>query len=450
MNMKKFNIAAISMIAAAGFATSAIAQAAPVSTINELIQRVGKDSREARAEANRRVDEFKAKGSEQRSLLRSSKSQLRSLRAAEASNSAKFDVNEKLVADLDAELRTAQGSFGELFGAARQAAGEVANGLNTSYISGQYPGRAETLESVSSSTKLPEVSELENIYQTILFEMKEQAKIVTFTGKIGQEDGVEVTRAGNFLAWTTKSAEFIKMDAGDMVVLDRQPAGRIRSLAKNVSNNGPDKFVKGPIDPSRGSLMAQVVRAPSLKERYQSGGGIGLVVTIMAGVGIFIGLWRLFALTMTGMAVRGQARKSKPGNNPLGRIMKAYEAAKDKDLETVELRLDDAIIKETGKLEFGISLIKVLAAVSPLMGLLGTVIGMIQTFQAITLFGAGDPKMMAGGISFALVTTVLGLLSAIPLLLLHSFCASAARSVQQVLEEQASGMIASNAENRSR
>ncbi|VAV90589.1 MotA/TolQ/ExbB proton channel family protein, partial [hydrothermal vent metagenome] len=173
-------------------------------------------------------------------------------------------------------------------------------------------------------------------------------------------------------------------------------------------------------------------------------------VTIMATIGTLLGLWRLFALLTTGMAVRAQARKSTPGNNPLGRIMSAYEAAKDRDLETIELKLDDAIIKETGKLEFGLSLIKVLAAVSPLMGLLGTVIGMIQTFQAITLFGAGDPQLMADGISFALVTTVLGLLSAIPLLLLHSFCTSAARSVQQVLEEQASGMIAGNAENRGR
>lgn len=450
MKLKSLNIAVIALIGAVGLTTSAFAQATPVKSINELIQRVGKDSREARAEANRRVAEFEAKGSQQRALLRTAKSELSALRAQERRNSNQFDVNELLVAELDGELRTAQGSFGELFGAARQAAGELANTFASSYVSGQFPGRTEALVSVATSTKLPEVSELENIYQSMLFEMKEQAKVVTFTGKVGEEYDVEVTRAGVFLGWAAKSAEFVQMDEGDMLLLSRQPSGRIRGLARNVSNGSPDEFVRGPIDPTRGSLMAMVVRTPSLMERYQAGGGIGYTVTIMAAIGVFVGLWRLFALTMTGMAVRGQARKSKAGNNPLGRVMKAYEAAKDKDLETVELKLDDAIIKETGKLEFGISLIKVLAAVSPLMGLLGTVIGMIQTFQAITLFGAGDPQLMADGISFALVTTVLGLLSAIPLLLLHSFCASAARSVQQVLEEQASGMIAGNAENRSR
>jgi biopolymer transport protein ExbB len=296
---------------------------------------------------------------------------------------------------------------------------------------------------------LPEVSELENIYMTMLSEMKQQAQVVTFTGELADET-LEITRAGTFLAWTAKGAEFIKMEDGDMVKLSRQPAGRIRGLAKNVSNGDPSKIVKGPIDPTRGSLLAMVVRTPSLMERYHAGGYIGYAVSVMAGIGIFVGLWRLFALFMTGSAVRAQSRKSTPGNNPLGRIMSAYESSKDKDLETVELKLDDAIIKETGKLEFGISLIKVLAAVSPLMGLLGTVIGMIQTFQAITLFGAGDPQLMADGISFALVTTVLGLLSAIPLLLLHSFTSSAARTVQQVLEEQASGMIAANAEARSK
>ncbi len=449
MTMKSLNIAAIALIGAVGLGTSAIAQGKPVSTIDELIQRVGKDSREARAEAQRRVSEFEAKSSQQRRLLAQAKSELRALRAAEKRNAAKFDSNEALIQELDSELRKAQGSFGELFGAARQAAGELANTFDNSYVSGQFPGRSEALKSVANSTTLPEVSELENIYQSMISEMKEQAKVVTFTGRVGQDDNVEVTRAGVFLAWTAKSAEFLEMDEGDMLLLSRQPSNRIRGLAKNVSNGDPGKFVKGPIDPTRGALMSKVVRTPSLMERYKAGGGIGYTVSTMAAIGIFIGVWRFFALTMTGMAVRAQSRRTNPGNNPLGRIMKAYEAAKDKDLETVELRLDDAIIKETGKLEFGISLVKVLAAVSPLMGLLGTVIGMIQTFQAITLFGAGDPQLMADGISFALVTTVLGLLSAIPLLLLHSFCASAARSVQQVLEEQASGMIAANAESRS-
>lgn len=448
MSNKFFAGAAAAIVGSLVLGSAALAQSsAPAKSIDELIARVGKDSSDARAQANARVAEFQKEVGQQQSLLRSAQSKLNGLRAQEKANSAKFDSNEKTIDKLDGELRQAQGSFGELFGAARQSAGELKATLDQSYVSGEFPGRGDALEKVADSNKLPEVSELENIYQTMLQEMKEQAKVVTFKAKIGDKE-LPVTRAGTFLAWTANNYEFLKMSDGELGMLDRQPAGRIRNLAKNVSNAAPDQIVPGPIDPGRGVLLSQVVKTPSIMERYRAGGWIGYAVTVMAALGIIVGLWRLLALTTTGMAVRAQSRSQTPGNNPLGRVMAAYEKVKDRDLETVEMRLDDAILKETGKLEFGISLIKVLAAVSPLMGLLGTVIGMIKTFQAITLFGAGDPRLMADGISFALVTTVLGLLSAIPLLLIHSFCASASRSVQQVLEEQAAGIIAANAEAR--
>ncbi len=435
-------------------AGAAFAQTAPAKTIDELIARVGRDSREANAEAKRRVQEFIQKKAQQQKLLNQAKARLRALRAAESANNAKLDANKELILQLDADLRKAQGSFGELFGAARQAAGELKSVLDSSFISGQFPGRSEGLDAVANSSKLPEVSELENIYQTILQEAKAQGDVVTYTGSIAEHnDGkpVKITRVGSFTSWLTKSSSFLKVEDGELGVLGRQPGGSLRKLAKNVTSAKPGTIVKGPVDPTRGSLLSLVVRTPTLMERYKAGGNIGYAVTVMAAIGAFIGVWRLFALYMTSMAVRAQMRRKKPGKgNPLGRVMAAYESAKDKDIETIELKLDDAILKESGKLDFGLSLIKVLAAVSPLMGLLGTVIGMIKTFQAITLFGAGDPQLMADGISFALVTTVLGLLSAIPLLLLHSFTTSASRSIQQVLEEQAAGLVAANAEARSK
>ncbi len=442
-------LSAAALIVPAG---AAFAQATPVQSIDELIARVGRDSREANAEAQRRVQEFTQKKAQQQTLLNRAKGQLRNLRSQETANNTKLDANKALVLKLDEDLRVAQGSFGELFGAARQAAGEIKAVVDVSFISGQYPGRGEELGNVSNSSKLPEVSELENIYKTILQEAAAQGQVVTYTGSIADvDDGapVEITRVGPFSSWVTKSASFLKIEDGELGLLSRQPSGRLRGLARNVSSGSPDKVTKGPVDPTRGVLLGLVVRTPTLAERYHAGGNIGYAVSTMAAIGIFIGVWRLFILFTTSMAVRAQMRRKKAGKgNPLGRIMAAYESSKDKDIETIELKLDDAILKESGKLEYGLSLIKVLAAVSPLMGLLGTVIGMIQTFQAITLFGAGDPQLMADGISFALVTTVLGLLSAIPLLLLHSFTSSASRSLQQVLEEQAAGLIAANAEAR--
>src|SRR5690606_32535433 len=115
-----------------------------------------------------------------------------------------------------------------------------------------------------------------------------------------------------------------------------------------------------------------------------------------------------------------------PGN-PLGRVLSAYEEQPGLDVEALELKLEGAVLKEVSVLDRGLGTIKVLAAVSPLIGLLGTVVGMIVTFQAITLWGTGEPKIMAGGISQALVTTVQGLVAAIPLLLLHSLAHGRAR-----------------------
>ena len=113
---------------------------------------------------------------------------------------------------------------------------------------------------------------------------------------------------------------------------------------------------------------------------------------------------------------------------------------------TLELKLAEAVLSEPPKLEQGLTLLKIIAAVAPLMGLLGTVTGMIITFQAITIFGAGDPKAMAGGISSALVTTVLGLLVAIPTVLLHTVVNGRSQRIIHVLNEQATGIVAEHSE----
>jgi biopolymer transport protein ExbB len=112
--------------------------------------------------------------------------------------------------------------------------------------------------------------------------------------------------------------------------------------------------------------------------------------------------------------------------------------------------MDESILKDSSRLTRGLSSLKILAAIAPLLGLLGTVTGLIETFQSITLFGAGDPGLMAGGISQALVTTVLGLTTAIPLILLHSMLASRSRRMVSLLEEQSAGIIALHAEKSER
>jgi biopolymer transport protein ExbB len=177
------------------------------------------------------------------------------------------------------------------------------------------------------------------------------------------------------------------------------------------------------------------------------GGTVGSVIILVGILGVLLAVERLITLSLVGAKVRAQ-RKTRTASegNPLGRVLKVYDDNKDVDVETLELKLSEAILRESPKLTRNITLIQVISVVAPLLGLLGTVIGMITTFQAITLFGAGDPKTMAGGISQALVTTVLGLVVAIPTTLLHSVVAAQSRSVIHVLEEQSAGIIADHAE----
>jgi biopolymer transport protein ExbB len=150
---------------------------------------------------------------------------------------------------------------------------------------------------------------------------------------------------------------------------------------------------------------------------------------------------------LLGNKVKRQLKKDKPSqDNPLGRVMLIKDKYPQADTETLELKLSEGILREVPKITRNLTFIKIISVVAPLMGLLGTVTGMINTFQAITLFGTGDPKLMAGGISQALVTTVLGLVVAIPMTLLFATLHTRSKNLIHILQEQASGIIAERSE----
>lgn len=434
----------------------------PVTTIQQLLDRVRADARDSEAENQRRLQEFRANRDRQAALLSQARSRLANLEAEADRLTAQFEANDVRIAELDAQLREEQGAFGELFGAARQAAGEFGSTIEASLVSAEYGGRAEPLLELATSRTLPERRELDRIWQTMITEMNGQAEVSTFQRRVlGLNDSqpLAVTRVGPFLAIANSGGpRYVRWSADpdnptlpfDLKELAQQPPGRLMSAASNLINAEPGEIVAGPVDPSRGALLNIYKDVPDLQERFQQG---GIVAKIIAGLFLFsaaFGLLRLFQLLMTTSAINAQKRRSTASkSNPLGRIMLAYEEVKGRSIETIELKIDEAILRETPKLEFGLNFLKLAAGVAPLLGLLGTVTGMIRTFTQITLFGTGDPRIMAGGISEALVTTVSGLIAAIPLLFIHSFAASFARGAQQALEEQASGIIARHAEEKS-
>jgi biopolymer transport protein ExbB len=236
-------------------------------------------------------------------------------------------------------------------------------------------------------------------------------------------------------------------------VLPRQPtspndytetASAIQSATGGFTLVGID-----PTGPSGGTYLSALISSPDFRTRYwDQGGTIGQITIYIGIIGMLMGLERLFSLSMTVAKVRSQLKSpnSPKPSNPLGRVLMVYEKDKTMDIETLELKLGEAILKETPSLERFQTLLKIISTVSPLLGLLGTVTGMITVFQAITLFGTGDPKIMAGGISGALVTTVIGIVVAVPMILMHTMVKSRSDSIIHIMEEQATGIIARRAE----
>ncbi len=456
--MKSIKLAGLSLIAGVAAMSMNLsgdniisgANAQSAVTLDQVLQAIRRERTEVSAENRQREQQFLQQRNQQQAELNRVRAQVAAAEAESTRLEGVMANNQDTIDDLDAELASKQGEFQELFGAARSAAADLNAQVERSIISTEFPGRGETLTELAQTEKLPSEAQLRDLWEIMVHQIAEQGKTSTYSAPVVQANGeaaeAQVTRIGPYVVFS--NGRYLTYSDGNLKFLARQPAGDVTAAASRVANASGDGFVRGAIDPSLGTLLGLIVESPTLQERIDQGRFIGKVIIGAALFGVALGIYKWVTLTMTAGAVRGQVRRKKPSkSNPLGRVMLAYENTQSADVETVALKLDDAILKEVPKLEGGLNLVKVLAATAPLLGLLGTVIGMINTFQAITLFGTGDPQIMAGGISEALVTTVLGLIAAIPLLLLHAFASGAAKRVSQILEEQAAGIIAEHAES---
>jgi biopolymer transport protein ExbB len=430
--------------------------AAPAQTLDELAESVQKAaSSEARINEERE-QRFLRERDKQRDMLDQAHRELAGENRRSEELKSAYEQNEKTLADLDTTLAERMGNLGELFGVARQAAGDAQAVLEDSMVTAQLPGRAAFLSDLAQRRELPTVAELRQLWSIMVTEIAESGKVARFNAPVERTSGarqqLEVVRVGvfsaiadgSFLDWDTrKSSE-------NFIELARQPAARYRRMAEKLQTAEPATALPMAVDFTRGQILRAVVQTKTVLERVrQDGGVVGYVIIAVGVLGLAICSWKFFSLFRTTAGIRRQiSSNSLSGANPLGRVLAVYSANPEVDIETLELKLDEAILRETAPLEAGLSFVRVLYVVAPLLGLLGTVVGMIATFQMITLFGAGDPRMMAGGISTALVTTVLGLVVAIPLTLLHSYLQGQAKALIQVLEEQAAGMVARVAELR--
>ncbi len=425
----------------------------PARTLDELLAQT-RSARDVEARENAaRVARFLDAANQQEALRSEAEAALRQAQQRADRLSADFDRNDAALSALQAELDARAGNLGEMFGVVRQVAGDVSAVAMNSLVTVQFPERQAPLAELANSRRLPSIDALETLWFEMLREMNESGKVARFDAPVVAADGTrsarEVVRAGSFSV--VAGNQFLGYLTGEqtLTVLPAQPAAHYRGLAENLFE-ARDGVVSSVIDPTRGALLSVLVQAPSLWDHLQSGGLVGYVILLLGALGLLLAAERLWVLTRVEQALRRQRQQlAQPrADNPLGRVLRVYHDAPDVDHETLELRLDEAVIREMPALEARIPWLKILAAVAPLLGLLGTVTGMILTFQQITLFGTGDPKQMAGGISQALVTTVLGLVVAIPMVLLHSWLSGRSRDMVQVLEEESAGLIAEHAERR--
>jgi len=397
-----------------------------------------------------REQRFLAENADRKALLEETRSRVEQQRKRGKALKAEFEANEKSLQQLQTELDARTGNLGELFGTVRQSANDMHALLRDSLVSAEFPGRADWFDQMARNKKLPNVTELERFWLLMQQEIEQSGKISRFeapvTGSDGLTQATDVTRAGVFNAVSGDLYLRHLPDSNRLVELIRQPSGHRRALA-TAFGKSREPYATMVIDPTRGGLLGLLVQKPTLMERIQQGGTVGYIIIAIGISGLLIAALRLVQLRLTARRVKRQlARTDKQeADNPLGRVLLAAADGNGADIDTMESLLDEAILKETPALQRGLGLIKLLAAVAPLLGLLGTVTGMIATFQSISLFGTGDPKLMAGGISQALVTTVMGLVTAIPLLFLHTLMASRSRTLIQILDEQSAGVIATQA-----
>lgn len=456
MLRKKFTSAfSVLCLSTIPFTYSFSQELAPASSLDELLERVVQGRTEASEINQRRMSDFVEKRDQQEALLIQAKQDIERADAVGESLGESIAENTRELETLDTELKNSLGNFEELFGVTRQVAADTRAQINGSIISAQFPNRTQALDDITLSKSLPTVEQLKALWIILLQEQTEQGKVSQFTTLISDGKGLpiekNVTRVGPFVAISEGGFLTIDSTSNRLSPLARQPGGEYVQSTNNLRASKGGEIVRVAVDPSRGTILNLLVDSPSLAERFNQGGLPGYIVTCLAVIGLLIGFQRLFSLSVIGARVRKQMNnKTITTNNPLGRILQAYEDNPKVDVETLELKLNDAVLKEVPYLDRGLNILKVLAAVAPLMGLLGTVVGMIVTFQTITMWGTGEPKLMAGGISQALVTTVQGLVAAIPLLLLHSVTSGRARSLQHILEEQSAGLVARRAEQNQR
>ena len=469
---KQFNKSKKIALAAVVAMTAGLSSFTPVHAedidVDSLLNLVKQGQARDDSEFDSRMQRFNADKQQQQVLLQDAKDQRASLENESEVKEASFAKNETEISAAQERLTNRLGSLKELFGVLQQVAGDSKGIFEGSLISSELNEQAETagreqflsdlIKTAGSSSKLPSIEELEQLWFEMQREMTLSGKVSSYQADVvlptGDTVKKQVVRLGSFNAISDGNYLTYDLEAQKLVELASQPGSRYNGPAADLEASQPSldqtNFNGFWIDPSRGQLLKIMGQSAGLGERIDQGGVVGYIILSLAVIGVLLAIWRMIKLSAETTRMKKQIDNEQANeDNSLGRIMKVYQNNSGTDVETLELHLSEAISSEIPSLTRGINWIKIISVVAPLLGLLGTVTGMIDVFETMSLFGTGDPKLMAGGISQALITTVLGLVAAIPCVFLHTMTNNRSRALITILEERATGILARKSEQLS-
>lgn len=429
---------------------------AAADTLDDLLEKT-RNARALEAKAiEAREQEFLANRDKQKELLAAAKAEFDAAQAKSTALSKQFDGNELKLNELETLLKSREGNLGELFGVTRQVAGDLSSVISGSLVSSQFPGRDAFFTKLATAKALPSIEELERLWFELLREMTETGRVARFETEIvtpaGEKETAEVVRIGGFTA--ISKGRYLTWNPGSntLAVLPRQPDAKLVDMARAVQQS-ESGYTRSVVDPSRGVLTALYTQRPGLWERIEHGEAVGYVILAVGAIAALCSIYQLVFLMRVRLAVARQLKQlERPTpDNPLGRVLATFRSDPsqiEEDADVVELRISEAVLREQPSLERFQSFLRLAVAAGPLLGLIGTVIGMIVTFQSITETGSSDPKLMANGIGQAMIATVLGLGIAVPFLFVNAGLASMSDGVLQVLNEQSTGILAEHIERQ--
>lgn len=432
-------------------------QSAP-KTLDELLEATRKADLRENAANREREARFAAARDQQAALLKDAQAEKAGLEARAAALAKQFEDNDRILGELTQARDIKAGNLGEMFGVLRQAAGDFATTARNSMLTVQIPERIAELDRLAQTKTMPPMEDLQRFWFELQREMTEGGKVTRFDGTVVKPDGSKaqqsILRVGPFVA--VSDGKFLEYSLSQRALSEpaKQPPGKFGSIAEDFEEE-TEGYHAMVLDPSRGSLLGLFALRPSFLDRIIHSEAVVYIIIVVGIVGLVLGVYQFFYLTAVGARVRRQmANLDRPTtDNPLGRILSTFKGTRmpaGEAAEVVELRITETVLRELPPIQRFQPFLKLAVAAGPLLGLVGTVIGMIVTFQAITESGSGDPKIMADGIGQAMMATVMGLGIAIPLLFLNSLLQARSKKIVQVLDEQSTGLLAEILEAKQR